>query len=129
MPFQDSSLNINDLKLIHYNLSYKPWHYDNIEDQDAFWKYTAQAGLTQTMKNMLIEFNDEQKQKDVLSGKRLLELADSQSKQSDTLLALLQSGEIDSNTYLRRDSLDPDVVLGNFVNKVKADLSKKLNKN
>ena len=62
-------------------------------------------------------------------GKRLLELADSQSKQSDTLLALLQSGEIDSNTYLRRDSLDPDVVLGNFVNKVKADLSKKFNKN
>ena len=129
MPFQDSNLNINDLKLIHYNLSYKPWHYDNIEYQDAFWKYTAQAGLTQTMKNMLIEFNDEQKQKDALSGKRLLELADSESKQSDTLLALLQSGEIDSNTYLRRDSLDPDVVLGNFVNKVKADLSKKFNKN
>ncbi len=129
MPFKDSTLNIKDLKLIHYNLSYKPWHYDNIEYQDAFWKYTSQAGMIETMQKFLKEFNDTLKQKDALSGKRLLELADSQSKQQDTLLALLQSGEIDSNTYLRRDSLDPDVVLGGFVSKVKVDLSKKFKKN
>ena len=129
MPFKDSNLTIKDLKLIHYNLSYKPWHYDNIEYQEAFWKYAKQAGLEKSMKALLNDFNDELKQKDALSGKRLLEMADSQSKQQDTLLSLLSSGEIDKNTYLRRDSLDPDVVLCNIVDKAKSDFAKKLKKN
>ena len=129
MPFKDNALNISDLKLIHYNLSYKPWHYDNIEYQDAFWKYTSQAGMVETMQRFLNEFNDTLKQKDAVSGKRLLELADSQSKQQDTLLALLQSGEIDSTTYLRNNLPAQDVVIGRFVNKVKANLSKKLKNN
>lgn len=129
MPFPDNNLKVEDLKLIHYNLSYKPWHYTDILYQEVFWKYAKQAGVELLMKQLLAEFTDDKKQKDALSGKRLLEMADAQSKQQDTLLALLQSGEIDKNTFLRRDSLDPDVVLGNFVKKTKKDFAKKFKKN
>ena len=129
MPFKDSNLCINDLKLIHYNLSYKPWHYNNIEYQEAFWKYAKQAKMVDYMQSLLANFNDDLKQKDALSGKKLIEMADMQSKQQDTLLRLLDNGEIDRNTFLRRDSLDPDELLGNFVEKVKGDFSKKYNKN
>lgn len=129
MPFEDKNLKVNDIKLIHYNLSYKPWHYDNIVFQEVFWKYAKQAGVEQLMLGLLADFTEDKKQKDIAGGARLLKMADEQSKQKDTFLSLLQSGEINSETYLRRDALDPDQVLANLVERIGAEMAKKFNKN
>ena len=32
-----------DIKIIHYNLIYKPWHFDNVLYQEYFWKYAKQT--------------------------------------------------------------------------------------
>ena len=34
-----------DLKLIHYKINWKPWHYDNILYEDYFWKYAKETFL------------------------------------------------------------------------------------
>ena len=43
MPIKVDGVNEEDLKLIHYNLAYKPWHFDNILYQDYFWKYAKET--------------------------------------------------------------------------------------
>ncbi len=30
-------------KIVHYNLFSKPWHYDNVDYQDYFWKYASKS--------------------------------------------------------------------------------------
>lgn len=32
-----------DIKIIHYNLIYKPWHFDNVLYQEYFWEYAKQT--------------------------------------------------------------------------------------
>ena len=39
----ENPLNEKDIKIIHYNLIYKPWHFDNILYQEYFWKYAKQT--------------------------------------------------------------------------------------
>jgi len=128
MPFEDNSLALKDIKLIHYNLSFKPWHYTDVLYQEVFWKYAKQAGQEEKMLQLLAEFTDEKKQKDALGGKKLIEMADAQSKQKDSFKSLLESGEINSVTFLRRDALAPDQVLANFVEKIGSKFAKKNNK-
>lgn len=129
MPFKDNNIKYEELKLIHYNLSNKPWHYEGIEYEEVFWKYVKQAKLEDVMKKLLADFTPKLKQKDALAEKRLIKMADDQSKQSDTLLSLLNSGEIDKNTFLRKNSADPDEVLCNFVQKVVKSHSTKFKNN
>ena len=125
-PFEVKSLKLKDIKLIHYLLSYKPWHYDNVVYQEVFWKYAKQAGVEDVMRGFLENYSDDQKKKDVVSGARLIQMAGDQSKQKDTFASLIQSGEINPNTYLRRDALDPDQVLSNFVERISAKSVKKI---
>ena len=37
MPTASDDMKEEDIKLIHYNYQYKPWHYDNIPYAKYFW--------------------------------------------------------------------------------------------
>ena len=39
MPISKNGMKDSDIKLIHYNLSFKPWHMDNVLYEEYFWKY------------------------------------------------------------------------------------------
>ncbi len=43
MPFYGSELPREKLKLIHYNLAYKPWHHDEIMYEEYFWDYAKRT--------------------------------------------------------------------------------------
>ncbi|MCR5437301.1 MAG: glycosyltransferase family 8 protein [Treponema sp.] len=64
MPFNEPDFNDNDIKLIHYNLGWKPWHYDDVLYQEFFWKYAAQTDFNEMLKKTLAEYGDEQKLND-----------------------------------------------------------------
>lgn len=36
---------VKPINLIHYNLSLKPWKYDNIQYEEYFWEYAKKAGV------------------------------------------------------------------------------------
>ena len=36
---------VKPVNLIHYNLSFKPWKYDNIQYEDYFWEYAKKANV------------------------------------------------------------------------------------
>lgn len=83
MPFQESAFDEKELKLIHYNLTLKPWHYDNIRYQEEFWKYAEQTDFNEDIKLQLKYYSDEKKQKDDIAFEKLKEIAISDTNNPD----------------------------------------------
>lgn len=50
--------------LIHYNLFAKPWCYDGIQYEDAFWAYAAGSGYLEEIKAYKAGYSDEKKEAD-----------------------------------------------------------------
>ena len=57
----DSPRQEKDIKIIHYNLIYKPWHFDNVLYQDYFWNYAKNTEFYNEMMKMRNEYSDEDK--------------------------------------------------------------------
>ena len=64
-----------DIKLIHYNLAYKPWHSDNILHEKYFWDYAKKTEFYDTLMKMKENYTEEEKFKDMEMGKNLIALA------------------------------------------------------
>ena len=70
--FEESREN---LKILHYNLSYKPWHFDNIMYQDYFWEYAKKTDYYDEIVRIKDEYTDEQRDKDLVAEVKLVKLA------------------------------------------------------
>ncbi len=66
-------------KLIHYNLSMKPWHYDGVLYEEYFWDYAAKTEFLDVIKQAKASFTPEMAQRDIDGSKKLLELAQSEA--------------------------------------------------
>ena len=75
MPMPELGIPAEDVKLVHYNLNAKPWHYDNILYQEFFWKYAKKTEFYDDIVNQLNSYTDQQKADDMDKGKKLIELA------------------------------------------------------
>ena len=64
MPFEETGFDDIDLQLIHYNLGWKPWHYENVMYGEYFWQYASQTEFYDLILHQLKSFTDEQRQKD-----------------------------------------------------------------
>lgn len=65
----------SETKLIHYKLTLKPWHYDNINGGSYFWHYASKTNFHDYMINLLLNYTNEQKQKDLYVEENLKTLA------------------------------------------------------
>ena len=61
--------------LIHYNLTLKPWHYNEIPYSKYFFEYAAKSFYYQDVLNELHNYSDAKKQKDQQMEKHLIDLA------------------------------------------------------
>ncbi len=66
-------------KLIHYNLTMKPWHYDGVLYAEYFWEYAAKTEFLDVIKAARASFTEEMAKRDVEGGKRLVALAQSEA--------------------------------------------------
>lgn len=64
-----------NIKLIHYNYQYKPWHYDNILYSKYFWNYASRTEFYNELKKMKEDFNEEMEKADREADKNLRALA------------------------------------------------------
>lgn len=64
-----------DIKIVHYNLGFKPWHFDNVLFQEHFWKYAEQTEFLDEIKEMGRNYTEEDKERDDASSAKLIELA------------------------------------------------------
>lgn len=111
-----------EFKLIHYNLAAKPWHYDDCRYQEYFWEYAKKTPVYEEVKAELLNYTDEERKADALSGDRLLELAKSEIEKENNYLNLRNSGKLKAKDRL--EVLDKIAVLereGRFDEDVEED--------
>ena len=94
MPFENNSVSFESINLFHYNLSFKPWHYDGILYEQVFYKYAEKIGLMDFIVTKKKEYTDAEKEKDELCGKNLKQMAYTLARVDDTFKSLVELGKI-----------------------------------
>jgi len=56
-----SGVNESDIKIIHYNLNYKPWHFDGIMYEDDFWKVAKRTKFYEYIKQLKENYGEKEK--------------------------------------------------------------------
>ena len=82
MPGADPDKRHKNPKLIHYNLSNKPWHLDNIPFEEYFWDFAWQTDFYDEIRKIKDNYSEEQRQEDIQTGIRLVSLA---AKEADCI--------------------------------------------
>ena len=74
-------MGISDKKpnIIHFNLGFKPWHFDDIPYQEYFWEYAKKTEFYETIKEVRKNYTEEDKERDDSSSAKLIELAKKES--------------------------------------------------
>ena len=75
MPDFGKKIPQDDLHIIHYNMTRKPWHYDDVPYSDVFWQYAKKTEFCDSIKKEFISYTDEQKESDQIVMKNLANLA------------------------------------------------------
>lgn len=79
MPMPDDKIKAGDIKLVHYNLAYKPWHFEDILYKEFFWEYAAKTEYFDQIQEIRDSYTQEQRFKDLEGDKRLRRLARKES--------------------------------------------------
>ena len=82
MPGADVNKRSDKPKLIHYNLSYKPWHLDNVPYEEYFWDFAWQTDFYDEIRYIKDHYTEAQRQEDIETGIRLISLA---AKEADSV--------------------------------------------
>ncbi len=93
------------IKLVHYNLAMKPWHYKDCRFGDFFWEYAKQTLKYNELLHVLNTFSEEDRKKDHYSGEHLQQLAIDEINNNNNYYNLFGNNEtikIDRIEILRR---------------------------
>ncbi len=77
---------MEEAKIVHYMMTGKPWHYQECRHGDIFWKYAAKTTEYEELQQILHAYTEEQKEKDRISGEKLLQLAIKETNREDNYL-------------------------------------------
>lgn len=75
MPMVGDTVSREDLHIVHYNLSFKPWHFDDILYEEYFWKYAKKTEFIDEIQVIKATYSQEDRFKDMEMGKNLIALA------------------------------------------------------
>ncbi len=80
-----------EIKIIHYIMVAKPWHFYDCRLKEYFWKYAEKTSVYNEILEVLENYTDEQREKDYASGERLAEIARQEALRIDTYINLKNS--------------------------------------
>lgn len=75
MPMPTDKVKTEDVKLVHFNFAYKPWHFEDVMYQEFFWKYAEKTEYIDEIKKEKESYTEEQRFNDREGEKKLRELA------------------------------------------------------
>lgn len=79
MPIAREKEKEGGIKLIHYNLAYKPWHFEDILYKEYFWEYAKKTEFFEKILEIRDHYTEEEKFRDLEGDKKLRELAQKES--------------------------------------------------
>lgn len=75
MPIGGDTVKREDLNLIHYNLAFKPWHFEDILYKEYFWEYAKKTEYFDIIQKIKENYTEEDKFKDREDDKKLRAIA------------------------------------------------------
>lgn len=84
--FGEIAYSIEEACIIHYIMTSKPWHYHDCRYGEIFWKYAEETSVYDEIKSVLEGYTNEEKERDLVSGERLLQLAVAETNREDNYL-------------------------------------------
>ncbi len=75
MPIGGDTVERDKLHIIHYNLAFKPWHFEDILYKEYFWEYAQKTEYFDKIMEIKDNYTEEEKFEDMESDKRLRALA------------------------------------------------------
>ena len=82
-PVAPDVLPREDLRIVHYIMTWKPWHYKDIPYQEYFWEYAERTPFYGMIKSMLDSYDEKAMQRDQEGEARLKALAQSEIDRAD----------------------------------------------
>lgn len=79
MPTATNEIKEEDIKLIHYNYQYKPWHYDDTLYGEYFWENAKKTEFYDYILSIKNNFTEEMKFQDIEADKNLRAMAKRES--------------------------------------------------
>lgn len=82
-PVAQDILPREDLRIVHFLMTWKPWHYADIPYQEYFWEYAEKTAFYQQLKEMLRSYGQFGVEKDKNVESQLKKLAESEIDRQD----------------------------------------------
>ncbi len=89
-PINEVDFDKSDLKIVHYKMDWKPWHYDNVKYGEYFWHYAAQTEYNSYITNIKESYSEESKLRDKNAYSNLIDTAISFIEDSNNYFQILQ---------------------------------------
>jgi len=77
--YKNPSFDDKNLKLIHYKINWKPWHYDNVLYEDYFWKYAKETFLYDSILKIKASYTEDLIERDKQQFNELVKMAEEDS--------------------------------------------------
>ena len=74
MPIPNENIKEEDIKIIHYNHMFKPWHFDDVLYEEYFWKYAKKTEFYKEILNIKENYTEKEKFRDQEQFKSLVRL-------------------------------------------------------
>lgn len=78
-----------DFGIIHFNMAAKPWNYPDCRYASYFWKYAKMTPYYESIRDDMVEYTDEQRHRDDVSGENLVNLAISEINNEHNYLRMM----------------------------------------
>ncbi len=75
-----------EIKLLHYLMVGKPWHYDDCPYKEFFWEYAKKTSVYDSIYSDLVNYPESSKIRDAEGARRLKETAVAETNRSDNFL-------------------------------------------
>lgn len=78
-----------DAYILHYIMVNKPWHYKDCRGAEFFWSYARETEIYEELLHELDSYTEEERRRDLISSKKLYELAIAETNKEDNYQNLL----------------------------------------
>ena len=82
-PVSKDKLSREDLRIVHYGMTWKPWHYSDIPYQEYFWEYAEKTEFYPVIKNIYDNFSLADMERDKSCESGLQALARQETERTD----------------------------------------------
>ena len=106
MPFPGTEKPKEQLKLVHYNLAFKPWHIDNVVYQDYFWDFASRTSYFETIKQIKANYDTSLQEKSQAQTINLIKLAKEQADDEKENVRVLGLVEESLNMFKTQKSIE-----------------------